>query len=494
MAGLTRRALLLGTGAILGGLGTRATAPALPSMAGIAPSVGAPGEARLNDASGLSDTPIFRHVTLSDDPGEALVAALRAELKAAAAEGRAVNIGAARHSMGAQAIPRDGHAITFASDYLEIDSANQTFRAQAGVRWASVITQLDAKGFSPKVMQSNNDFGLAATFSVNAHGWAVPHGPMGATVRSVDMVMPDGTLLTASRHENADLFGAAMGGYGLIGLITATEVEMLPNQRLTPTFTEMPAADFAPAFLAAVTDPAVSMAYGRLNVDRERFFQDGLLVSYRAAADQADLPAASGSGLVSKVSRSIFRAQLGNERVKRWRWGVETDIGPAIANDATRNSLFNEPVITLDDRDPRRTDILHEYFVAPDGFAAFARACAGVIPASYQELLNVTLRYVAADSTAMLTYAPVPRIAAVLLFSQEMTARAEVDMARMTRDLITSVLALGGSYYLPYRPHATLAQFAGAYPAAAAFAAAKRRLDPQLVLRNGLWDTFLEKI
>ena len=491
MAGLTRRALLLGTGAVLGSLGTRAIAPGLPGLAGVASVAVSPTDGRLNDASGLSDTPIFRHITLSDNPGEALVAALRAELRAAAAEGRGVNIGAARHSMGAQAIPRDGHAITLQSDHLEIDSAARTFRAQAGVRWASVITQLDARGFSPKVVQSNNDFGLAASFSVNAHGWAVPQGPMGATVRSVDMVMADGSLVTASRSENAGLFGAAMGGYGLIGLITALEVEMLPNQRLTPGFTELPAADFAAAFMAAVTDPAVSMAYGRLNVDRVRFFQDGLLVAYRAAADQADLPAASGSGFVSRVSRDIFRAQLGNDRVKRWRWGFETDVGPAIAGDATRNSLFNEPVVTLDDRDPRRTDILHEYFVAPVAFAAFVQACADLIPASYQELLNVTLRYVAADPTALLSYAPVPRIAAVLLFSQEMTARAEADMARLTRDLIDRVLALGGSYYLPYRPHATPEQFTKAYPQAAAFAATKRRLDPQQVLRNGLWDNYL---
>ena len=494
MAGLTRRALLLGTGAVLGALGYRAISPALPGLAGVAPLAGIPAEGRLNDASGLSDTPIFRHITLSDDPGAALVAALRAELKAAAAAGRAVNIGAARHSMGGQAIPRDGHAITLQSDYLEIDSAARTFRAQAGVRWASVIDQLYAIGFSPKVMQSNNDFGVAATFSVNAHGWAVPHGPMGATVRSVDMVMADGTLVTASRSENAGLFGAAMGGYGLFGLITALEVEMLPNQRLTPSFTELPAADFAKAFMAAVKDPAVSMAYGRLNVDRARFFQDALLVSYRAAPDQTDLPAASGSGFVSKVSRSIFRAQLGNEPVKRWRWGIETSVAPAIAGDATRNSLFNEPVITLDDRDPLRTDILHEYFVSPDAFADFTKACADLIPASYQELLNVTLRYVAADPTSMLAYAPLPRIAAVLLFSQEMTARAEADMARMTQRLIDRVLSISGSYYLPYRPHATQVQFTTAYPKAVDAAATKRRLDPQLVLRNGFWDNYLEKL
>ena len=78
-----------------------------------------------------------------------------------------------------------------------------------------------------------------------------------------------------------------------------------------------------------------------------------------------------------------------------------------------------------------------------------------------------------------------------MLFSQEMTARAEADMGRMTESLIEAVLGVGGSYYLPYRLHATTAQFQRGYPRAAEFVALKRRLDPGLVLRNALWDRYL---
>lgn len=492
MAGWTRRGLLLGTGALVGGLASRRLSSQNPSMAGITPLTPQVGDQLMNDASGLSETPIHSHTTLTQSAADPQIKTLRAMLKDAA--GGPVNIGAARHSMGGQAIPRNGQAITFQGGDLELDGAAQTCRISAGMRWAAVVAKLDAEGFSPKVMQSNNNFGVASTFSVNAHGWAVPHGPMGATVRSADMLLPDGTLVTASRTANADLFRAAMGGYGLIGLITTLEMEVVPNQRLTPAFTDLPAADFAPAFVAAVADPAVSMAYGRLNVDRARFFQDALVIAYRAAPDQSDLPPAAGSGFVSKMSRQIFRAQLGNEPAKRLRWRVETGLGPTISGDATRNSLFNEPVITLDDRDPARTDILHEYFVSPEAFPRFLQACIEVIPQSYQELLNVTLRHVAADPDAMLTYAPVPRIAAVMLFSQEMTARAEADMARMTAELIDRVLDIGGTYYLPYRPHATLDQFIRAYPQAAAFAALKRALDPGLILRNALWDKYMGRL
>ena len=96
------------------------------------------------------------------------------------------------------------------------------------------------------------------------------------------------------------------------------------------------------------------------------------------------------------------------------------------------------------------------------------------------------------DPDSLLAYAPDgPRMASVLLFSQEMTRRAEADMARMTREMIDAVTALGGTYYLPYRPHATRDQFRRAYPRWEEFAALTRQVDPGLRLRNGFWDNYL---
>jgi len=484
--GWTRRAMLLGAGGVLGAAAARAvTAPTLDRAGFILPRE---GEGVLNDASLLSETRVARQVVLREEPGEALVAALRAELRAAEAEGRPVSVGAARHSMGGHAIPREGVAVTYESGWPEADREARVMRVHAGARWREVIAALDPLGLSPKVMQSNNDFGVASTFSVNAHGWPTAHPPMGSTVRSLRMVLADGSLVSASREENADLFAAAMGGYGLIGLITDLEVEVAPNLLLESSFREMPAADFAGAFAEAVR--AAPMAYGRLNVDREGFFEEALLVTY--APVEGEFPPAEGSGFMSRASRPIFRAQVGSDWIKRRRWWMETELGPRLAGRSTRNSLLNEPVVTLDDRDPTRTDILHEYFVAPERYGEFLDAARRIIPASYQELLNITVRWVERDADSLLAYAPDgPRMASVLLFSQEMTGRAEADMARMTREMIDAVTAIGGTYYLPYRPHATREQFRRAYPRWEEFVALKRRVDPGLRLRNGFWDNYM---
>jgi hypothetical protein len=63
----------------------------------------------------------------------------------------------------------------------------------------------------------------------------------------------------------------------------------------------------------------------------------------------------------------------------------------------------------------------------------------------------------------------------------------------MTRELIDAVLAIGGSYYLPYRPHASVEQFLRCYPRNPEFLKVKLAADPRLRLRNALWDNYLDK-
>ncbi|MCV9965167.1 FAD-binding oxidoreductase [Pararhizobium sp. BT-229] len=497
MGRLTRRALLAGVSAGAGLYAGRTLLAPTSATGPVFPAVTEPqnGGILLNDASELSPVSVAKHVTVTADPDAKIVDTIRALMAEAQSAGRPFLASAARHSMGGQSLAKDGSVLTLDQQWLQADPAAKTYRVAAGTRWSTVIAKLDAIGFSPAVMQSNNDFGVASTYSVNAHGWPVRFSGCGSTVRSLKMLLADGTHVTCSRTENVELFQHAMGGYGLFGVITELELDMVANGRLEPRFERVAGADLGKRFAQMLdADGSVQMAYGRLDVSLDRFFEDGLLISYRPAADQSDIPAATGSGIISRVSREIFRRQVGSDGMKHMRWWTETSLGPSIAGQSTRNSLMNEPVVTLDDLDPLRTDILHEYFVAPDRFAEFVALCRNVIPASFQQLLNVTLRYVDADRDSVLAYAAEPRIAAVMLFSQEKTVRGEADMARMTRELIEGVLAIGGTYYLPYRPHASVDQLVRAYPRAGEFVARKREFDKGLLFRNHLWDAYLGKL
>ncbi len=480
---ISRRALLGGSIAagVVSALPAAAQSPPVPLL--------------LDDASGLNAMPVARHWRPARVTGEAWLDALRAELKAAAAEGRPVAVGAARHSLGGQALARNGVAMTFdvkpaTGSWLAIDRDAKVFRVAAGARWRQVIEALDPLGLSPAVMQSNHDFGVAATLSVNAHGWPVPHGPFGTTVRSFRLMLASGDLITCSPTENAELFALAMGGYGLFGVIVDLEPALGPNRLLRPTYELLPAAQLGPRMVERLAqDSSVEMAYGRLAVDAQRFLRESLLVTYRPAAGTP--PAVTSGGALVSRSREIFRAQIGSDEAKRARWHAETVAAPkASSGIASRNRLLNEPVANLAGPDRSRTDILHEYFLPADGLEPFLAACRVAIPRSRQDLLNVTLRYVQEDRISVLAYARGPRVAAVMLFSQRKTRADEEDMAAMTERLIDAALDAGGTFYLPYRLHARRDQVARAYPRVEELVTRKRHHDPGLLFRNTMWDRY----
>ena len=246
------------------------------------PALRRPPAGVLDDASQLSPTPVASHLTIGEDPRAGAVERIRAAIAEARAAGRPFIASAARHSMGGQSLAKDGTVATLDQQWLEADTARKIYRVAAGTRWSTVISKLDAIGFSPAVMQSNNDFGVASTFSVNAHGWPVPFSGCGSHRRAMTMVLADGSVVTCSRTENADLFRHAMGGYGLFGAITELELDMRPNALLTPRFEEMSGTEIGARFVQQLaSDPTIQMAYGRMDVALDRFFERALLITYR---------------------------------------------------------------------------------------------------------------------------------------------------------------------------------------------------------------------
>ncbi|MDQ8729687.1 FAD-binding oxidoreductase [Bradyrhizobium sp. LHD-71] len=445
----------------------------------------------LNDASRLNPTPVAKVAILSGRDEENLLASLRNELREAAKEGRPVAVGGARHSMGGQSLARGGTAVSLETSIVKPDVAANVYRVGAGARWREVLAALDPLQLSPAVMQSNNDFSIGGTLSVNAHGWPVPFGPFGTTVKSFRMLLADGELVTCSRDQNADLFSLAVGGYGLFGVIIDAELAAASNWSLRARPARLPSDEFTKAFIDAANQPLNAMLYGRLSVSRDNFLRDALMVAYRSDGFQPTVAkAGKPSAAYAYLSRNIFRAQTGSETGKKPRWLVETRLTATVSPSVTRNELLNHPVAEFADSNFRRTDILHEYFVPPERLEDFLAGCREIIPRHSQDLLSVTLRYVGGDESSVLAYAAGPRIAAVMLFVQPMTPEANQDMQAMTAKLIDHVLSLGGSFYLPYRLHATRAQVRRAYPRAEEFIAAKRRFDPNLLFRNTLWDRY----
>lgn len=172
------------------------------------------------------------------------------------------------------------------------------------------------------------------------------------------------------------------------------------------------------------------------------------------------------------------------------RWNLEREAAPWLAGELTRATIQNQPASVYADRSDGTCDILHEYFVPHARLWDFVRAARPLLSGGGVELLNVTVRDVRRDTHTALAYAREDVFGLVMNFRQERTAAADARMRTLTRALIDEADAVGGTFYLPYRLHATPGQLRRAYPAWDAVMEAKSRLDPRGVFRNALYNTY----
>lgn len=453
----------------------------------------APSRTLLNDASGLNPTRV-RGITFAASSATDTTALLKPLLgRITQGLDPALAISGVRHSMGGQSLLRDGWILeTQPMNRITLDSDKQVMRVGAGATWAEIIPVLNAHGYAPKVMQSNHDFTIGGSLSVNCHGWHTNSPPIAATVQSLRLLTADGTAVTCSPSKNTELFRLAQGGYGMFGVILEADIAVVPNVMLKPAFVTVPTRDCAAAFTRRVYADAsrVEMAYGRLSVDPGNFLNEAIIGTYtpilQSRGKRLPLPALPKPG----ARRAVFRNSAHSSGGKALRWWLERETGPWLADTVSRNSLLNEPAAVFANSTPGTTDILHEYFVPQTRLWEFVRAAQEIIPRARGNLLNVTVRDVRRDERSALPYARQDAFGLVMLFVQERTTAGEAQMQAMTRDLIDAAISAGGTFYLPYRLHTTKEQLHRAYPAWDAAMRAKHRYDPRGVFRNELYHRY----
>jgi FAD/FMN-containing dehydrogenase len=115
-------------------------------------------------------------------------------------------------------------------DQMSLDSGRRILTVGAGARWAEIVPFLDHQGFAVAVMQSNNDFTVGGSLSVNCHGWQHNSRPIASTVESFRLAAATGKIMTCSRTENPQLFSLVLGGYGLFGVILDVRLRVVPNE------------------------------------------------------------------------------------------------------------------------------------------------------------------------------------------------------------------------------------------------------------------------
>jgi hypothetical protein len=241
--------------------------------------------AAVEDTSRLNRTRVRATVTLPEDEASA-IEMLRRLLRDARERHLSISIAGARHSMGGQTFAPDGIVVDMRPlRGMSLDDQGTLLHVQAGARWEDVIPFLGARGLSVSITQSDSPFTVGGSLSVNCHGWQNDRPPVASTVESFRLLLADGRIIRCSRTENSEIFSAALGGYGLFGVILDADLRVVPDARYRVERKLVPSAGYVEALDAAVRSGPVGLAFGRLNVTRRRFLEDAELTTFVRASD-----------------------------------------------------------------------------------------------------------------------------------------------------------------------------------------------------------------
>lgn len=420
---------------------------------------------------------------------------IQAALKYARSLGLKVSIAGKRHSMGGQTIVPGGLVIDMNSmNAIGFDEATGLLTAQAGASWKDIQDLLDKYGRSVQVMQSDNIFSLGGSISVNAHGWQPNRSPLAETIKKFELILADGRVVRCKRPYRT-VCRAALGGYGLVGVIAEATLATTENVALKHVSHYIPTHQLVAEIRKHLQQPQLELLYARLRVDKSEFLNEaGVHAFYRIETSPTTLPNVQTEALV-RAKRAVFRLSERSDSGKLARWIAERDILETVDSKfqphlVTRNQIMYSDFQFIWPADFSKHDILHEYFIPLDKAHIFIDELRTITQKHQQNLLNVTIRHLLADQDSLLPYAKQEMLSFVLLFSQEGGAAAEEDMHIYTQELIDSVLELNGTFYLPYRRHYTKEQLLSAYPQLENFLKVKLDNDPELIFQNMLWRTF----
>src|SRR5687768_6786956 len=150
----------------------------------------------INDASCLDRTNVYGIVEIAsaDDVKNALVVAKENKLK--------ISMAGARHSMGGHAFYRNALVLDMTKfNKMSLDEENMILTVESGATWHDIQAFLHPK-YAVKAMQSTDIFTVGGSISVNAHGMDHQAGSVGGTIRSMRVMLADGSIVDLSRDEN----------------------------------------------------------------------------------------------------------------------------------------------------------------------------------------------------------------------------------------------------------------------------------------------------
>lgn len=112
---------------------------------------------------------------------------------------------------------------------ISFDHASGVIRLEAGVTLADILRFAVPRGWFLPVTPGTKFVTVGGAIANDVHGKSHhADGTFGRHVRAFELLRSDGSRLLCTPEENAELYGATIGGLGLTGVVTWAEIQLRP--------------------------------------------------------------------------------------------------------------------------------------------------------------------------------------------------------------------------------------------------------------------------
>jgi FAD/FMN-containing dehydrogenase len=421
--------------------------------------------------------------------------------------GLSVAVAGGRHAMGGQQFLTGGCVIDMRAfnRILDFDPATGQITVESGITWPELM-----RGYLSLQAGKTHQWGIrqkqtgadsltvGGAIAANIHGRGLDCAPFSCDVESIQVVTPEGDLVTCSRRLDPDLFRMVVGGYGLFGIITAATLQLVPRQKVQRVVSLLTLPELMSGFESRIS---AGYTYGDFQFATDPamagFLRDGVFSCYQLIDNATPMPRDQ-----IRLSRQDWQRLLYLGHVNKRQAFLEfsdfylRSSGQVYWNDTHQLNIYLDDYHRaldhhLGSKVPG-TEMITELYVPRHRLNQFMEAVREDLLQHDVDLIYGTIRLIKKDKDAFLKWAKEDY--ACVIFNLHVDhhtqglARARADFRR----LIDRAIAFGGSYFLTYHRYADREQLLRCYPEFPEFLRRKRAWDPEARLSSNWLEHYEE--
>jgi len=147
----------------------------------------------------------------------------------AAKSGRSIGLRGGGNSYGDAALNSENILLDMRrmNRILEWNPVSGVIKLEPGVTISQLWQYVLEDGWWPPVVTGTSMTTIGGCAAMNVHGKnAYQAGPIGDHILEFELMLPSGESILCSREENSDLFFAAIGGFGMLGIFTSVTMQL----------------------------------------------------------------------------------------------------------------------------------------------------------------------------------------------------------------------------------------------------------------------------